>query len=73
MSHEISEGDVFYYSVDLLLSAIGVFSSVSKPGSVELFRRDPINYERAYHQMGRLALSFEVMVDAFTIDSILSE
>ncbi len=66
-------GDMVYYSTDLFLSVVGVFRSVSKPGSVELFRRDPINYERAYHQMGRLALSFEVMVDAFTIDSILSE
>jgi hypothetical protein len=68
-----SEGDMFYFSVDLLLSAIGVFRPVSKPGSVELFRRDPINYERAYHQMGKLALSFEVLVDALTMKSMLSE
>lgn len=68
-----SEGDVLYYSVDLLLSAVGVFRPVSKPGSVELFRRDPINYERAYHQMGKLALSFEVLVDAFTINSMVAE
>ncbi|WP_371259769.1 hypothetical protein [Pseudomonas sp. P1.8] len=64
---------MFYFSVDLLLSAIGVFRPVSKPGSVELFRRDPINYERAYHQMGKLALSFEVLVDALTMKSMLSE
>ena len=42
------KGDMIYYSMDLFLSAIGVFRPVSKPGSVELFRRDPINYEMAY-------------------------
>lgn len=66
-------GDVFYYSMDLSLSAIGMFRSVSKPGSVELFRRDPINYESAFHQMGRLALSFEVLVSDSTIDLMLAE
>ena len=67
------KGDMIYYSMDLFLSAIGVFRPVSKPGSVELFRRDPINYEMAYRQRGRLALFFEVLVDFFTIDSMLSD
>jgi hypothetical protein len=67
------KGDMIYYSMDLFLSAVGVFRSVSKHDSVELFRHDPINYERAYHQVGRLALSFEVLVDAFTINSMLPE
>ena len=67
------KGDMVYYSMDLFLSAIGVFRPVSKPGSVELFRRDPINYEMAYRQSGRLALFFEVLVDFFTIDSMLSD
>ncbi|MBM6445943.1 MULTISPECIES: DUF4225 domain-containing protein [Pseudomonas] len=67
------KGDMIYYSMDLFLSAIGVFRPVSKPGSVELFRRDPINYEMAYRQSGRLALFFEVLVDFFTIDSMLSD
>jgi len=40
---------------------------------VELFRRDPINYEMAYRQSGRLALFFEVLVDFFTIDSMVSD
>jgi len=67
------KGDMVYYSMDLFLSAIGVFRPVSKPGSVELFRRDPINYEMAYRQSGRLALFFEVLVDFFTIDSMVSD
>lgn len=67
------KGDTLYYSMDLLLSAIGVFRQVPKPGSVELFRHDPLNYEKAYHQMGKLALSFEVIVDFFTIKSMFSE
>ncbi|WP_247257677.1 DUF4225 domain-containing protein [Pseudomonas moorei] len=67
------KGDMVYYSMDLFLSAIGVFRPVSKPGSVELFRRDPINYEMAYRQSGRLALFFEVLVDFFTVDSMLSD
>ncbi|WP_339548170.1 DUF4225 domain-containing protein [Pseudomonas sp. RA_35y_Pfl2_P32] len=65
--------DVAYYSIDLLVSAYGVLRSVSKPGSVELFRRDPINYEMAYRQAGRLSLSFEVLVDLLAIDAIISE
>ena len=67
------KGDMVYYSMDLFLSAIGFFRPVSKPGSVELFRRDPINYEMAYRQSGRLALLFEVLVDFFTIDSMVSD
>jgi len=67
------KGDMVYYSMDLFLSAIGFFRPVSKPGSVELFRRDPINYEMAYRQSGRLALFFEVLVDFFTIDSMVSD
>ncbi|WP_236721973.1 DUF4225 domain-containing protein [Pseudomonas frederiksbergensis] len=65
--------DVVYYSIDLLISAYGVLRPVSKPGSVELFRRDPVNYEMAYRQMGKLALSFEALVDFFTINTMLSE
>jgi hypothetical protein len=65
-------GDVAYYSIDLFASAYGVFRDVPKPGAVELFRRDPINYERAYQQMGKLALAFEALVDSLTINIILS-
>jgi hypothetical protein len=71
-SHNDFEGDMKYYGVDLVLSGYGVFRPVSKVGSVELFRRDPINYEMAYRQTGRLALSFEALVDLLTIESMVS-
>ena len=48
-------------------------SSVRKNDTVELFRKDPINYERAYRQMGKLALTFEALVDAITIKNIAEE
>jgi hypothetical protein len=66
------EGDMKYYAVDLALSVYGVSRPVSKLGSVELFRRDPINYEMAYRQTGKLALSLEVLVDLLTIDAMVS-
>lgn len=66
------EGDIKYYTADLALSVYGVYRSVSKLGAVELFRRDPINYEMAYRQAGRLALSFEALVDMLTIDAMVS-
>ena len=67
------QGDLAYYSMDLFMSAYGVSRKVIKPGAVELFRRDPINYERAYRQTGKLALAFEALVDFLTINIILSE
>ncbi|WP_448109951.1 DUF4225 domain-containing protein [Pseudomonas azerbaijanoccidentalis] len=66
------EGDMKYYAVDLALSGYGVFRPVSRVGSVELFRWDPINYEMAYRQAGKLALSFEVLVDLLTIEAMVS-
>jgi hypothetical protein len=66
------DGDMVYYSVDLWLSAYGLFRHVQKPGAVELFRRDPINYEVAFRQAGKLALSLEVLVDLLTIDAMFS-
>jgi hypothetical protein len=66
------EGNMKYYGVDLVLSGYGVFRPVSKAGSVELFRRDPLNYEMAYRQTGRLALSFEALVDLLTIEAMAS-
>lgn len=51
-------GDLTYGSVDLGLSAIGIFQLMWKPGSVQFFREDPLNYERAYKQTGKLALLF---------------
>ncbi|WP_236645600.1 DUF4225 domain-containing protein [Pseudomonas sp. Ant30-3] len=66
-------GDMAYYSMDVSISAYGVFRSVFKPGAVELFRRDPINYESAYMQTGILALTFEAIVDFITLKTIVSE
>lgn len=66
-------GDVAYYSLDLILSAYGVFRRVPRPEAFELFRRDPINYERAYQQTGKLTLAFEVLVDFLTINIIRSQ
>ena len=66
-------GNMTYYSLDLFLSGYGVLRSVPKAGMFELFRRDPINYERAYQQSGRLALTLEAFVDFFTVNAIVQE
>lgn len=66
-------GNMIYYSLDLFLSGYGVLRSVPKSGMFELFRRDPINYERAYQQSGKLALTLEAFVDFFTVNAIAQE
>ncbi|WP_150781129.1 DUF4225 domain-containing protein [Pseudomonas fluorescens] len=66
-------GDIAYYSLDLFASGYGISRKVLKPGAVELFRRDPINYERAYRQTGKLALAFEALVDFLTINTMYLE
>lgn len=66
-------GNAAYYSVDLGLSAFGAMSLVRKPDTLELFRKDPTNYERAYRQMGKLALAFEALIDTITIKNIAEE
>ncbi|RON47775.1 DUF4225 domain-containing protein [Pseudomonas frederiksbergensis] len=73
LAKDTQAGNIAYYSVDLGLSAFGVFKPVRKFDSIELFRHDPINYERAFQQMGRLTLAFEALVDAITIKSIGEE
>lgn len=67
------KGDIAYGGVDLALSAAGMMRLIRKPGSVQIFRRDPINYESAYHQAGKLSLSFEMLVNSITINSMISE
>lgn len=69
----VYEGNIAYATTDLTLSAYGVFRRVRIPGSVQFFRRDPINYEHAYKQAGRLALFFEGTVDATTLYSMSKE
>lgn len=67
------QGDMLYGSMDLLLSGIGILRLVRKPDSVQLFRHDPINHERAYIQTGKVALFFEALVDYITLNSMLSK
>ncbi|KPG95536.1 hypothetical protein AEQ67_20120 [Pseudomonas sp. RIT-PI-q] len=73
LANDTQTGNIAYYSVDLGLSAFGALSTVRKVKSLELFRRDPINYEPAYRQMGRLALAFEALADSITIKNIADE
>lgn len=68
-------GDTAYYSVDLALSGYSLYRRVRKPDSMQLFRRDPMNYEKAYKPMlknnaGRLALLFESIVDGITLKNL---
>lgn len=67
------KGDMAYGSIDLILSAGGMMRPIRKMDSVQLFRRDPINYEFAYQQTGKLALFFEVLVNSITINSMTQE
>lgn len=66
-------GNVAFYTTDLILSGYGVFRMVRKPGSVQLFRYDPISNEKAYRQAGTLTLFFEGLVDVMTLNSIAQE
>lgn len=66
-------GNMAYYSTDLLLSGYGMFRTVRKPGSSQLFRYDPISNVPAYQQSGTLALVFEGLVDSITLNSMLKE
>lgn len=70
-------GDTMYYSADLVLSGYSLLRSVRKQDSVQFFRKDPINYTKAYRPMlhrnaGRITLLFEAIVDAITLDSLTS-
>jgi len=67
----IRNGNFTYYTVDLYLSIRGMMHLVRKPDSVQLFNKDPINYEQAHKQMGRSTLAFEALTDSFTLNSII--
>lgn len=73
LAKSTKSGNTIYYSVDLGLSAFGAMNLVRKNGTLELFRKDPVNYERAYRQMGKLALAFEALIDTITIKNIAEE
>lgn len=66
-------GSAAYYSMDLVLSVYGMSRPVQKPGAFELFRYDPVNYEQAFRQTGKLSLAFEALVDFLTVDAMLKE
>lgn len=66
-----SDGDMAYYSVDLMLSILGMTKKVRTPESVELFLKDPINYKRAYRQAGKATLAFEALVDYYSIKTMM--
>ncbi|MDR6928189.1 DUF4225 domain-containing protein [Pseudomonas sp. BE134] len=66
-------GNISYYSMDLFLSGYGFFRPVQRTGTFELFKRDPMNYEQAFRQTGKLALAFEALVDFLTMDAMLKE
>ncbi|TWD52810.1 uncharacterized protein DUF4225 [Pseudomonas sp. SJZ131] len=66
-------GNMAYYSVDLYLSIQGLASFVRRPNSVQLFGRDPLNYQMAYKQLGKPALAFEAIIDGITTTSIINE
>jgi len=68
-----NEGDIAYGSADFILSGFSLSRLIRKRDSVQLFRRDPINYERAYIQTGKAALFFEALVDYITLNSMLSK
>ncbi|MFP3516129.1 DUF4225 domain-containing protein [Pseudomonas sp. SIMBA_077] len=69
----VYEGNMQYGSMDLILSASGMMRRTRKEKSIQLFRYDPLNYERAYKQAGKKALFFEAVVDATTIYSMSEE
>lgn len=70
---EVYEGNQLYGYVDLTLSVTGLMRLVRKPNSLQLFRRDPINYERSYRQETKLSLALEVLVNDLTIKAMLQE
>lgn len=73
LAENTKTGNTIYYAADLGLSVFGAMSLVRKNDTIELFRKDPINYERAYRQMGKLALAFEALIDTITIKNIAEE
>lgn len=69
----VDEGNILYGSVDIFSSAGSLMVLKRKPESIQLFRRDPINFEHAYKQSGKIALIFEGIANFVTILSILPE
>ena len=66
------QGDMAYYSTDLLLSATGLARRVEKEGTFKLFRHMPTDSENAYKQTGKISLMLEALVDALSLNSLLN-
>lgn len=69
----VYKGNMAYGTMDLGLSAYGMFRLVLKKHGVQLFRPDFINYERAYKQSGRLTLFLEAVADGITLNGMSQE
>ncbi|WP_277758285.1 DUF4225 domain-containing protein [Pseudomonas sp. A34-9] len=69
----LENGNLAYYTFDFYLSINGMMNLVRKPDTVQLFNKDPINYERGYKQMGSLALTLEAFADSSTLSTIIKE
>lgn len=67
------EGNMVYGAADLGLSAYGVGRMVLKPDAWRLFRYIRTDYVRAYKATSNSALSFEVLSDGITINSMHQE
>jgi len=73
LAGDSSHGNIAYFGVDIGLSIFSILQPVRKSDSVELFIRDPMNYERAYKRMGKVSLAFEALIDGITIRNIDNE
>jgi len=68
-----AHGNVGYGLVDIGLSAFGVSRMVLKTGTWRLFRYIEADRIRAYREMGKGAIMFEVGIDMLTGEQILVE
>lgn len=68
-----SAGNMAYLAGDLAMSGIGIMRPMLKPDARRLFRFINTDRERAYKQMSRKALTFEIGVDAVTADQLYDE
>ncbi|MEG2115738.1 MAG: DUF4225 domain-containing protein [Hafnia sp.] len=73
LGHSESSGNMAYLAGDLTLSGVGIMQPVLKPDSWRLFRFVRTDFERAYKQMNKYALTLELGVDALTIKQLNDE
>ena len=68
-----AHGNIAYGTLDLGLSAYNLSRLVLKPGAWRLFRYLEADKVKAYQQMGKRSIIFEVGMDMLTGDQILVE